>query len=867
MTGFRDYGTDVSQNPQAISSGGSYSAEEKSYESIVIQEDKPILDWEMNLRSEVGSSAQRSSASNDFPTCWLDGDFLESPNPDNGGSYIFLSAIVGNENQFQLRASNLCVHGWPVRFEYSDISTAGLNEITLPAPPVAGARTDLVILEVWRALISPIPSLANKSATGLIVRHGNVKAPDAVNLADDLIDPTFADVSAKRVQIQYRFRVISGVNTSGFPNGIDDPVVFAHSVSDFTGPGADGSVTAFNFSPYSGDSGLWVAGAGDSASATSLGTVDGFMYATPICAVFRRNTSTFDRTVNLNGATSIASGASSRPDGLFADQVSAYDIRDLRRGCARSLQEVLEKAVQQVFDNTLATNQETLSGVTGTTLLRKDDIGTGASLGNPDGVRRTFSDRCVTESIVVQVDIGGLPQSNAIFNLSNVKLPWNFAGTNLLLDAPTGTNIVSITKIRRVDATTDIDFVAAGFLNRVTYSTNVSGIDQAELVFTTPLTNQTLYVEILIEYPFDHGTTRNMESFISIWSPPPAFIASWVDTTVFTASSDPNRFIMPVSLGYGDPGHREASVRLKTIAQARSFFTIGTNTLMIWERLDGTSITITDGVNAPYSTTNYSVNTSYTTVVLTGATSIPANTSVSVSYRAHRPAPPVGAAPTDSYQVYYRSAAIQSITPPAGAQTLRLVPRLIDQNMYVMTASTGSPDNSFPYYAPSEQIAIGKLPTPDFPEAALDGPAQISTLGFDVNSGFLRLPLVIPYTPNPSQVQLFRDAPDAVQDAEGRNFWPKSQNPADVPQFYSPILFGVQLSFPQNHKLAVPALMELKDDVASIGRKGTLVLVIFSSWQVFTKENKVEFSSTASDSAAAVYRVTGNMLNPGRHNA
>lgn len=867
MDGFRNYGPDVSQNPQSISTGGNFSADEKSYESVIIQEDKPVIDWELNLHSEVGSAARKNSNSGSFPTVWLDGDFFECSNPSFNGSYAFLSATPGNENRFTLRASNLMFNGWPLRFEYSGTNTDNLNVITLPAPPVAGARTDLVILEVWRALISPIPSLANKSATGLIVRHGNIKAPDLVNLADDLIDPIFAAETTRRVQIQYRFRVISGVDTSGFPNGIDDPIVFANTVSDFAGPGADGSVSAFNYVAVSDDSGLWIAGTGDAAGATALGTVDGFMYATPICAVFRRNTSTFDRTVNLNGGTLIASASSSRPDGLFADQITGYDVRDLRRGCARDLQEVLEKAVQQVFDNSLATNQQTLSGVTGTILFLKDDIGTGASLGNPDGIRRSFSDRCITESIVVQVDIGGLPQTNAIFNLSNLKLPWNFAGTNVLLSAPTGTNITSITKIRRVNASSDIDFIAAGFLSRAVYSTNIAGIDQVELVFTTPLTNQTLYVEVLIEYPFNRGTTRNMSEFVAVWSPPPAFIAPWVDATVFTATPDPNRFKMPSNLGYGEPGHREVDLRLKTISQVQSFFTIDTNLLMIHDRLTGEAITITDGTNPPYATTNYSVNTSYTLVVLSGASSIPANTSVSVTYKAFRPAPIVGAFPADSYQAYYRSAAIQSITPPAGNQTLRLMPRLVDQNMYVMTASTGSPDNSFPYFAPSEQIAIGAQPTPDFPEALLDGPAQISTLGFDVDTGFLRLPLVIPYTPNPSQVQLFRGAPDAVQDAEGRNFWPKSQDPAEIPQFYSPILFGVQLSFRQNHKLAVPALMELKEDVPTIGRKGTLVLVIFSNWQVFTQENKVELINTVSTSAAAVYRVTGNLLNPGRHNA
>jgi hypothetical protein len=867
MTGFKNYGPGVSQNPQDISIGGAFSADERSYESVVIQNDQPLIDWELNLRADVGSALRQSALASDFPTCFLDGDFLESANPSYGGSYSFLSAIVGNENKFQLKASNAVVNGWPIRFEYSETPTPGQNVISLTAPPVAGVRTDLVILEVWRAVVSAIPNVAHKSATGLILRNGNVKAPDAVNLADDLIDPVYAVESALRVQIQYRFRVINNVDTAGFPNGLDDPSVFAFSASDFSGPGADGAVTAFNYVKSPTDGGLWIAGNGNAASATTLGTLDGFMYATPICAVFRRNTTAFSRTVNLNGATLIASAVSSRPDGFFADQIAAQDIRDMRRGCARDLREVLEKATQQVFDNTLATNQQTLSGVTGTTLFCKDDIGLGASLGNPDAVRRTYSDRSVTESIVVQVDIGGLPQLSATFTLSALRLPWDAFNTNLLAVAPAGTNILSITQIRRVNGATDIDFIAAGFVSSIVLSTNITGIDQAQIFFTTPLSSQTLYVEILLEYPFNRGLTRNMVDFLGVWAPPPAFIAPWVDATEFTATSDPNRFLMSAIQIKGDVAHRETLVRIQTIAQSRSFFAIDINLLMIWERLNGDPITITDGINAPYVTTNYTVNTSYTLVTLSGGAPVPANTSVTVNYQSFRPAPPVVAAPADSYQVYYRSAAIQSITPPAGTQTLTLIPRLVDQNLYVITASTGSPDNSFPYFAPSEQLAIGALPTPDYPEAILDGPGQISTLGFDVDSGFLRLPLVIPYTPNPTQVQLFKDAPDAVQDAEGRNFWPKSQNPASSPQFYSPVLFSIQLSLPQNHKIAVPVLMELKTDFDSIGRKGTLVLVVFTSWQFYTKENKIEFSSSLSVSAASVYRVTGNLLNTRRNNA
>ena len=292
MSGFKDLGPGVSQSPADTSTGGAFSGEEKAYETVVIQDDKPVIDWEMNLRSGIKSDhGLRLNNQRLSPSCFLDGDFLE--NPSVIGSFSMLTAVGGNENKFNLRAQNAIINGWSVRVEYSDITTVNLNEIDLGTPPATGSRIDLVIVEVWRALLSAAPSVANKSGTGLILRHGNVKAPDGVNLTDDLIDPNFGAESSARVQIQYRIRVITGVDVLSYPDGLDDPAVFANTVSDFTGPGADGTVTALNYSPVSGDNGLWRAGTGDAAGVTALGTVDGYMYAVPLCAVHRRNSTAF----------------------------------------------------------------------------------------------------------------------------------------------------------------------------------------------------------------------------------------------------------------------------------------------------------------------------------------------------------------------------------------------------------------------------------------------------------------------------------------------------------------------------------------------------------------------------------------------
>lgn len=864
--GFRNYGTGVSENPQDVASGGDFSAAEKSFETFVTRADSPCIDWEMNLRQEIqgyhgnGLTVRRSA-----PSHFRDGDFLERP--DLSGSYVFLSAVVGNANKFQLRAQNVSVNGWNVRVDYSSIATPGLNEITLTAPPVAGTRTDLVILEVWRAVLLPTPSVANKSPTGLVLRHGNVKAPDAVNFIDDLVDPVYGLPSSNRVQVQYRLRVVSNVDISTYPDGLDDPSVVARTVSDFTGPGADGNATAFTYSSMADDKGLWRAGTGDPAGAAALGTADGYMYAIPVCAVIRRNTTAFDRSANMNGGSSIASGTPTRPDGLYADQIVAADVLDLRKGASTSFQEILEKAVQQVLDNTMSTRSElTSQGTGGTSPMFREDIGVSGRMGNPDGVRRYFSDRSVTETIVAESVVGGLPVSTVTFRLDQLKLPWNAGTVNLKSLAASGTNLVDVFKVRLRTATTDTDMLDPLSPVRVvsmTFGVAVGPeIDQVVLVFNTTTSNSSVYAELAIEYPNALGASRNMVQGIQVWSPA-AGLPAWVDSSGYVATSDANRLSVPASPHWwADPGHRELALRLLTTTQSVAFRTYAQDRIMIWERLTGDPITIDDGVNAPYATTNYTFNTSYTVVALTGAVPIPAGTSVDVDYEAFRAAPPVAVAPNDSYQLFYQTRSVQTIPPPAGSVTLQLVPRAFYRSIMAVGAGSGSPDDAFPYVAPSSQLPVGSLPAATYPESRLDAPSDIGIVGFGVNTGYLELGVLVPYGPNPSEVTLYKSAPDVVTDADGRHFWPKS-DPGTPPK-YSPVVFGPQIASGRRHKAAYPVLMELKEDFASIGKKGTLVLVFFTRWFEFNPEVSIVLTATASDSAAGVFRVRGCMMNSRR---
>jgi hypothetical protein len=865
---YKKLGPDVSQSPSAAVAGaGQYTADDHSFEGVVFQQDKPVLDWELNLVQEIlGQAGTRLLALRTLPTCFLTGDFLEHPDP--GGSYTFLSATAGNENKFQVKAANLNVNGWPVRFEYSGTTDPGENVIQLPAPPAGGIRTDLVILEVWRALVAPAPSTLNKSPTGQILRNGNAKAADQfppgnVNLADDLLDPSYLQESAKRVQIQYRYRVIPGAalgtaDIDGFGT------ILARSVPYQAGSDVDGEAPLFPLayaSQSSSQYGLWRAGAGNSADATALGTVDGFMYAVPICAVFRRNSTAFNRSGNFNGAGLIASGVSGRPDGLYADQIVADDVKDLRHGTAFDLQEVLEKNIQYLLDGTLATQHEVYAdaagSVGGTAFTARENVGhLSVKMGNPDGVRLDFSDRAVTESVVAKVVVVGATTTVTV-SLNSLLLSWDSVAYDMKGAAPSGTSIVDVGQVRLVKASTDEDALnpaSSQWVSGISFAASPGPeIDSVTLTFNAAISSATVYVELFVDYPGAHGTPRNMASAYELWSPLPATIAPWIDTTAFSATSDVTRQKLSSTYWWANSANRELSLRLPAVSQTATYRAATTTTILIPERIVGT-VTLDGG----RTVTNVTRNTAYTTVTFTPSTSVGA--AVQATYTPVRAAPVF--AVSDSYNLFYRTCAIQSVSPPAGTQTLHLVPRAFSNFVHVITSGSGSPDASFPFSSPGVHIPIPTQPAASYPESRLDAANLIEIIGYGIDTGYVRLPALIPYAPNPSQMTLYRNALDGVTDGDGRFFWPKSHD-GSVPT-YSPVVSAQGLVQSQRHKVAYPVLCELKSDVAGLGMKGTYVLVVFSKWFEFDDDNNVSLGPTISDSGAAVFRIKGGLMAPRR---
>jgi len=272
---------------------------------VILQQGKPPMDAEFNFLQQLTDDWRRILTLRGTPSGWLS-------NVTNSGDDYLTSASWSNWFRFGQQKTGevmavqwACVNGWLIPVTGTGTGTPPgspndadtWNKIKLDPPPSnsGDSRIDFAFLEVWQAKLAPNPSLTNKPGAATVYRYGNVEG-GYTYLADDMKDPALGIETAQRVQLQYRIRVVSGlVGLTSYPDGFDPTVVKARGAA-----AADTSYTFTNMRQELGDAGLWRAGDGTD---NALGTVDGYVYAIPLCAVFRRNSVAWDGDPgqNLNG--------------------------------------------------------------------------------------------------------------------------------------------------------------------------------------------------------------------------------------------------------------------------------------------------------------------------------------------------------------------------------------------------------------------------------------------------------------------------------------------------------------------------------------------------------------------------------------
>jgi hypothetical protein len=318
-----DFGAGVSRTLSAIW---------RQFGPVVFQQGKPPLDSEVNLMGQVemervaqairtmvpsGFFTDPTRALNDyrFDPQWSNLFVLGNPRGDNPNH------VHDADERNPVVWAN--INGWiiPVAGTHIDVAEGIENIIRLYPPPASDSRIDFVFLEAWTTLVAPNPSTANKPDASHLWKFGNVQY-GGTNITDDLEDPAVRFETTERVQIQYRLRVFgqgvglgSGVSLDVYPDGLDDPNILGQA----TASAPVGGLTFDNMREELGDPSLWRAGDGDPLN--DLGTTDGYTYAIPICALFRRNSGVYQSvadagTANQNGAFLRTPSTQTLPDPL-----------------------------------------------------------------------------------------------------------------------------------------------------------------------------------------------------------------------------------------------------------------------------------------------------------------------------------------------------------------------------------------------------------------------------------------------------------------------------------------------------------------------------------------------------------------------
>jgi len=293
------------------------SARARQFVNVVWQKGKPPLDSELNLIAQINEDAQQSIVSSSMSSGWL-GNVVDPMSDYDFNKQASNMCWLGKDSSTDGDVIWANVNGWLIPVVGTN-SSDNRNAILLPPPKADVSESDVnfVFLEVWKAQISPDGSV-NKPGSNLLYKYGNVEY-GGTNLNNDLLDPTILFETTERVQLQYRLRVVGDVNPAERPHGFG-PLIKAQGTLDNPTTNTNPVYQFSNMEQELGDPGLWRAGTGNSET-DLLNTVDGHVYAIPLCFVFRRTTNNWSIT-QQHGATDRNPNMADRSEASILSTVS-----------------------------------------------------------------------------------------------------------------------------------------------------------------------------------------------------------------------------------------------------------------------------------------------------------------------------------------------------------------------------------------------------------------------------------------------------------------------------------------------------------------------------------------------------------------
>ena len=885
----KDYGTGVSQVLET---------EDRAWETIVFKSGKPVQDWEQNLQADIRNNIARRETTQTLRSGFLNGIALEALVSPNLTDVTFIPPGSGFPDEF--RMSPVMAHVGDVGFiQIAALNSVGgsTNRIILPpAPAGIAVEHNFVFLEVWRQLIEAAPSTTGKSPLGRIFGWGNTSIVDAgadaaLNHTDDLIDPILGAETTKRVQIQYRLRVVDDVDLTTYYAPLNDPAILGQG-------GMGAPVGGYPFARSLDDPGLWIAGTGSTADQAALGTVDGFVYAIPMFMVTRRNQTAWNMWTNKEGARADLSAAPAedkheRADGFFHDVIYDQDVLDLRpivNPGGWDLNEVMQRTTQYVFDATLETGWEvdihgpgpsapvskklvflneigrsTVAGGSGLPDGSGDTVA-GQFIRNMDNVCRRFSDRSILEN---PIHVEPTPGVWSALDTMTIDLANPVPGSEGFNPYPMGTGVgidlVSIAPLGVYISDIVVYFNGQELVGGSTLVDvdGVTGLGSSRIVVTLGANvagyTDDLWVEVHVQYPSGAGLQRGpYENYaldgIKVYNTGARHPAA--------AENDPK--LDKCGIVSGDQAlaneelvdykvaPREVELYYRSDpAAALSIIVPAQAAATVWlpERADRISL-----VNGAGTFTHVRGSRE---VTWTGAALVP-GAATTVDYVALRALPfrdNAGTALSWQLGVNYRTPAPQMVPADfAGAATQSVKVRLFSDLIHVIPVGSGSfTDSGYPFQAPFDQIPF-PVPSP-----TVDGDHEIVTplemtsiSDFNMPTGYLRVfanvPMLTPLTLTGI------DLSDRDVDAENRTFYK-----AGAAGGYFPSAAGQKLSGELTHRAVVPAIVETVVDSAA--DRGELYLALFIAYIKHDGRNVVGLSPAADgQNAVALYRVPNNLL-------
>lgn len=312
----------------------------KQFINVVVQAGNPPLDSETNLSTQLVFEKIQEGIKSIMPSGFLidpsssKHDYITNSSYSNRFGLGRPKDTASTEDEASSPILWANVNGWIIPVCGTNVENDDdiRNFVNLYPPPATDNRVDFVFLEAWACLVSPNPSTANKPSASTVWKYGNTQF-GGTNISDDITDPTIQRETSKRVQVQYRFRVFgsgvglsAGVSLNVFPEGFDNSLVLGQGAASEPQEGL-----TFTNLYADGDSGLWRSGDGDPDN--GLGTVDGYTYAIPVCAIFRRNSSSYVSVTssgnpNHNGAVDRNPNAGSLSDPLTGAKLLSEVVLD-----------------------------------------------------------------------------------------------------------------------------------------------------------------------------------------------------------------------------------------------------------------------------------------------------------------------------------------------------------------------------------------------------------------------------------------------------------------------------------------------------------------------------------------------------------